>query len=320
MPSFEKLKTMLLAGGRFLVIGHIQPDGDAIGSMLAFGEIMKGMGKEVDLVIKDPVPDVFYFLPGWESIKNDFLVGSYDCIVLLDNGDLKRTGFAERIKQARSKHIPIINIDHHIKNDIWKIATINYADESAPATAFILYDIAMALGVSLSPAVATCLLAGIYNDTGGFHHSNTTDRVLAIVSDLLSHGGKLKQISDHMSNDRSMSRLRLWGVALNSLVFNREYAIVTAILTQEDIKQANASEDDVTGLANLLNSANEAETALLLYEAEDGKIRGSLRTENNKIDVAELATYLGGGGHKKAAGFNFEGRLAKGEKGNWRIF
>lgn len=319
MSSFEKLKNMLLARERFLVIGHKQPDGDAVGALLAFAEVLKVLKKDYSLVTRDPIPEVFSFLPGSDQISRDFLLGEFDCIVLLDNGDLKRTGFDERIRQAKQRRIPIINIDHHIRNDIWKMANINYVDEESPATSLILYKIIRELKIAITPSLATCLLAGIYNDTGGFHHTNTSGEVLSVVADLLSHGGKLRQISEKVSNTRSMPRLKLWGIALNNIIYNRNYNIVASVLTRDDIKKADASEDDVTGLTNLLSSASEAHTAMLLYETESGKIKGSLRTENSKIDVAELANCFGGGGHKRAAGFSLEGKLRRDKEGEWFV-
>jgi len=247
---------------------------------------------------------------------NSIPVGSGP-IVLLDNGDFRRTGFCEEIKQAQSSGQKVLNIDHHPKNDLWKIANINYADETASSTCEILYRLFGGLGMEITPEIATALLAGIFYDTGGFHHSNTCKAVLEIVSDLLRRGGKLKKIADKIGGNRSVPMLKLWGIALSRLRLNNA-GVSVSVLTREDIESTKATEEEISGLINLLNSAPESRIALLLHETLDGKIKGSLRTENDAVDVAQLAKLLGGGGHKKAAGFTIDGRI-KIEGKDWKV-
>lgn len=318
MGSFTKLKDILNLGDRFLLICHQQPDGDALGSVLAFAEALKNNGKEVSVVCKDPIPPIFSFLSGVENFKNDFLVGNHEVIILLDNGDLRRTGFSKRILTAKTKNVPIINIDHHPKNDLWKIVTINYVNESASSSSELIFEILYGLGWNITPKIATLLLAGIFTDTGGFQHANTGEKVLNIVSELLNKGAKLKLISENISNFHSVIRLKLWGIALNRMLVNKKFGIVSSFLLREEIEKLNASEDEVSGLVNLMNSVPESKIALLLYETADGNIRGSLRTEENTIDLSWLAKLCGGGGHKKAAGFTLKGKIEK--KDNvWRV-
>ncbi len=318
MGSFTKLKDILNTGDNFLLICHEQPDGDALGSLLAFASALKNNGKEVGMVCTDPVPAIFSFLPGSDKIKDDFLVGNFDAIILLDNGDLRRTGFSKRILTAKEKKVPIINIDHHPKNDLWKIASINYVDESSSSSSEIVYEILSGLGWSITPKIATLLLAGIFNDTGGFQHTNTTPKVLNIVSDLMNKGAKLKLISENISSSHSVARLKLWGIALNRMLINKKFGVVSSFLLRKEIEKLNASDDEVSGLVNLMNSVPESKIALLLYETSDGNIRGSLRTENSGVDVSFLAKLCGGGGHKKAAGFTLKGKIEKIDN-VWRV-
>lgn len=317
MGAFSKLKKIIEENDKFLLIGHEEPDGDCLGSLLAFKEFLINLGKNVAAICKDPIPEVFRFLPGQETIASDYLAGDYEAIILLDNGDLKRTGFYERLN-SKALNVPIVNIDHHTKNDIWRYANVNLANENASSTAELIFDIITGLRGEITPSIATALLCGIYYDTGSFKHQNTSGKVLGIASVLLSYGAKLKLISKNVLLARSVPMLKLWGIALNRLIMNKKYRINIAIILQEDIKRANASEDDVSGLVNLMNTVPEAKASLLLYEGSDGKIKGSLRTEKNNMDVSKLAKILGGGGHKKAAGFSFEGRIVKNENG-WEI-
>jgi len=312
----ENLKEIIENKKSFLLIGHEKPDGDSIGSLLAFGGILRSLGKSVRLVMKDPIPTVFSFLDGADAIENTFDPEKIDAVCLLDNGDARRTGFIEIFPSLKNK--PIINIDHHPRNDLWKIAQLNIIIESASSTCEILYEIAEKLNIALNSETATALLLGFYGDTGGFRHANTSTNVLRVTSELLKRGGKLKRISDNISGSKSISTLRLWGIALNKLVYNQKIGVSFSVLDYEDIIAAEASEDEVSGLVNLLNSAPESKVALLLYETENGKLRGSLRTEDDNIDLSLLARYLGGGGHKKAAGFTIDGKIEN-KNGKWQV-
>lgn len=318
MGSFSKIKKLLEEKDSFLLIGHKKPDGDCLGSILALGEILESLGKKVVMACKDTVPEAFDFLPSSSKIKSDFLFGDFEAVILLDNGDFKRTGFAKRIKDFGLKRIPVVNIDHHPKNDLWRIATINYVDENASSTAELLFEIFQGIKIDLSPRVATALLAGIFYDTGGFHHSNTSAKVYKIVSELLKRGAKLRKISDNIGNVCSIPMLKLWGIALSRMHLNSEYKIAASIVLQSDLAETGADEEEVSGLVNLINSIPEAEVALLLYETADGKIKGSLRTESDRIDVSKLAKVFGGGGHKKASGFMVEGKIVQDGDG-WKV-
>jgi phosphoesterase RecJ-like protein len=212
----------------------------------------------------------------------------------------------------------VINIDHHTRNDLWKMVDINYISEESSSTSEIVYKLLVGLGWTVSPTMATALLAGVYTDTGGFKHPNTSGMVLDVVADLLRCGGKLRKIAENIENSRSVDLFRLWGIALNRLKYNAKYGISVSVLTQKDLLETAAAEDDIAGLINLLNSTPESKAALLLYETADARIKGSLRTESDQIDVSALARNFGGGGHRRASGFSFRGRIEiTGD--SWRI-
>ena len=318
MREIDLFKKILLERNSFLLIGHEKPDGDAIGALLALESLLKYFKKDSVLVCKTKVPTIFQFLPRFEKIESDFLIGDYDALILLDNGELKRTGFSQRINLAAKKRIPIINIDHHPQNDIWKIAQINFANANFSSTCQILYQIFEKLNVPLERDSATALLTGIYYDTGGFQHKNTSEKVFLIASQLLSCGANLKQISRSLYLSRSVAMLKLWGIALERMRKIEGAGLVISIITNEDILKCEASEDEVSGLVNLISSASEASVSLLLYETSDGKIKGSLRSDSDGFDVSKLASYFGWGGHKRASGFVVEGKLE--QNGNiWQI-
>lgn len=316
MGSFNKLKQILEEKKRFALVCHVDPDGDAIGALSALSASLEDRGKEPFPVCFDPVPPIFQFLLSGKTISRS-LPEKFDALILLDNGDRRRTGFPDEIPEIK-RNLPVINIDHHPKNDLWRMAIINYTDSSASSTCELLYRIFTGLQWEITPDIATSLLAGIFYDTGGFRHSNTSRIVLDTVADLLKKGARLKKITEKLENDRPFSLLKLWGIALDRLKFNEEFGISVSVLTRSDIEGVRAREEEISGLVNLLNSASESRASLLLYESERGKIKGSLRTDRDDIDLAQLAGVLGGGGHKKAAGFTLEGKIEiKGRE--WRV-
>lgn len=300
------------------MICHVEPDGDAVGSMLGLAEALRSKNKKVRTVCKDRIPAIFSYLGNTDLIGNTFSGEGLEAIILLDNGDFRRTGFTEEIRAAQGEGITVLNIDHHPKNDLWKIANINYANEEASSASEIVYNILVGLDYEISPAIATSLLTGIFYDTGGFKHPNTSEQVLGVAADLLCRGARLRKISDNIANSKSVSVFRLWGIALSRLRIHPKLGISVSVLCQKDLEACGASEDDVSGLVNLLSSAPESKVALLLYETKDAKIKGSLRTERDNIDLAKLAQLLGGGGHKKASGFTLPGRVEI-EGDRWRV-
>ena len=319
--NFDKLKKVLEEKRSFVLVCHIDPDGDAIGSLSALAEALESLDKVVYRVCKDHIPDIFNFLANSSLIQSHWpeppVIG-FDAIILLDNGDFRRTGFTEEILSAKNRNIPIINIDHHPKNDLWRVANINCADDSVSSTCEILYDILTDFGYEINNSIATSLLAGIFYDTGSFQHQNTTQKVLEITSELLKKGAKLKTISQKMVNARSLALFKLWGIALRRLTVNAQYGISYSILTQKDLKETDATEEEISGLVSLLNTNASSKAALLLYETGDGKIKGSLRTENDHLNLSKFAELLSGGGHRKAAGFTISGEMK--ENGtNWKI-
>ena len=307
MSQLTQLKEILSGGSHFVLLGHLEPDGDAVGSMLALSALLISLGKKTTLVLKDPVPAIFNFLVENRDIQPD-LPAEFDGLILVDNGDLRRTGIASEINELKKKNFPIIHFDHHQKSDLWRLTSLNYCDDQASSTAEIIFGLFASFKIEISPEIATALLAGIFNDTGGFRHSNTSEKVLNIVAELLRRGGKLKKIADNIENSHSIARFKLWGTALNRLTLNKTFGISWSYLSWKDLKEVGATEEEISGLVNLLNSAPESKASMLLYEDETGKIKGSLRSESNEIDLAKLAELLGGGGHKKAAGFMIDGR------------
>lgn len=303
---------------KILLMIHQDPDGDTIAATVALFLVLKALGKEIEMVCKDSIPRPFLFLEGAQAIQNDILFGDFEIIIVIDCGDLKRTGFAERLKKFSKSRKNLINIDHHPKNDLWKIANINLVDQKVSSASEIVWLIIQKLPVKITKDITTAILTGIYTDTGGFKHSNTTPATLKIASELLNRGAKLKAITKNVALNRSVTALKLWGIVLSRLRKNEKLQLVSSVISREDLAKCSASQFDLAGVVNLMNSIPEAKATVLFYENADGNIQASLRTEKEDVDVSQIAKLFGGGGHKKAAGFTIPARLKLNGK-NWEI-
>ena len=302
----------------FLLMIHEDPDGDTLAATIAIFLALKTINKNTVMVCKDPVPKPFTFLPGTTEIKRDILFGDYEVIIIVDCGDLKRTGFPDRLKKFARFTKNLINIDHHPKNDLWKVANLNFVDQNASSASEMVWEIFQKMDIAIDKDIATALLTGIYTDTGGFKHSNTTPKTLKIASELLNFGAKLKLIRQNVTLNKSVAAMRLWGVALSRIHKNQELQIVSSVITKFDLEECGATLADLAGVVNLMNAIPDSQAAILFYETEEGLIRASLRTEKESVDVSRIAKLFGGGGHKKAAGFTVAADLKlNGE--SWQI-
>ena len=314
----DKVISKILRSEKVLLTVHESPDGDTLASASVVYQVLKRLGKEVAIVCKDPVPKPFLFLPEMDKIQNDMLFGDYELILVIDCGDSRRTGFDRRLKDFVRNKKSLINIDHHPKNDLHKIANINYVDQTASSTAEIIWELVERMQVDIDKNIATALFAGLYTDTGGFKHSNTTPKTLQIAAELMHHGARIKLITQNVSLNKTIPALKLWGVVLSRLSKHKELKIVSSVVTRKDLITCGATDDDIAGVVNLMNTIPDSKAAVLFYETEDDKIRASARTEDDHVDVARLAAVFGGGGHKKAAGFTIDGKIEITQDG-WKI-
>jgi len=314
----NKLEQLLLVARKILVMVHQKPDGDALGSGLAFCEFLDTLGKANDFFALGPITTSADFLPGRKKIKDDFseiTLSDYGLIIILDCGDLKQTGIETELR-ALPPNFPIVNIDHHRTNE--NFGLLNILDPESSSTAEIVFALFEQLNFPLSKDSATALLTGLITDTANFSNPATTFASLEAAGKLLSRGAKLGEISSNVLQNKSLDVLKFWGTILSRLTENKELGIVTTVITREDLELANLDEEALEGVTNFLNNLKGAKMVLVLKALEDGKIKGSFRTTTPGIDVSRLAKTFGGGGHAKAAGFTIPGKLVKIE-GGWRI-
>lgn len=304
-----------------MLVMHQKPDGDTAGSALAMAHYLDTIKKAHTCFCIDELSPTLRFLPGNEKITTDPIHWhpdhvKFDLVIVFDSGDLKYCGIADYVEQL-SHEFKIINIDHHATNPLY--GDQNLVISTASSTSEIVHDLLHSID-ALNKNMANCLLTGVVTDTGGFQNLATTASAIKAAGKLLTHGANLQTITQNTMQNRSVTALKLWGRALERLHTTKD-GIVYTIITQKDLEECNANEAAIEGVANFLNSLDEqtdAKAVLVLTERPNGIIKGSLRTTHPLMDVSKIATLLGGGGHKKAAGFQLNGTLVQ-RGGQWTI-
>ena len=297
---------------KILVVTHANPDGDAIGSLIAMGLSLETLNKKITLYCESLIPAVYRFLPEVHRVVNKIGNLNYDMAVILDCGDLDRVG------QAASfvKQIPVIvNIDHHVTNT--RFGHLQLIDTSACATAEIVYRLIKQMGLSFGKAVATSIYTGILADTGSFRFSNTNREAFAICQEMVDIGVDPHNIAQHVYGTYSLSRIKLLNLALDSIELSENGKLSIMTLTQKMFDETNTKSEDVDGLINYAQRIEDVEVAALIQEHHNGnensrttnRFHVSLRSDGT-FDVAAIAAMFGGGGHSSAAGFSIEETLS----------
>lgn len=295
--ELKDIKKIVENANNILLVGHVNSDGDALGSTLAFKRMIKKMypNKEARVIFEDKVPKYIYkFIDKNEilsSISNEELK-KVDLIITLD------TANKERVALNNIDNKDILNIDHHISNT--RYGKYNYVEEISSASE-IVAKIGYEWGMKLDKEIAELIYLGIINDTGNFRHTNVTKNTFNIAADLMEYGLDNNKIYRTLFS-RTLIKTKLFGKAFHEANINNEKKFVYFYLSQEDMKKLNASKDDTDGIVEILLDIDECSVSLFIREDEDGSIKGSLRSKYDQ-NVNYIASLFGGGGHIKAAGF-----------------
>lgn len=303
--DLEKIASVLQKGNTFLVMTHVDPDPDGIGSMLALGKALNNEGKEAFLVTEEPLFPPISRLNGAESIIQDLESGRYfDGVVVMDSGEVERVGGPRSYLEG---DWPVINIDHHESNKLF--GEINLVDSSSSSTAELVFYVIKAVGLTIDSDVAEDIFAGIQADTGSFKYNNTTASSLRIAADMIELGANPWQISRKMMQEYSVSHLKLLESALGSLEFyhNGEIGVMTLSLDMLNFDRERMLESN--RFIDYPRFVQGVEIAVLIRQTGENDYKFSLRS-NDRINVARLCERFGGGGHMRAAGFDCHGSLA----------
>jgi bifunctional oligoribonuclease and PAP phosphatase NrnA len=298
LQTLREARLIIQEANNIVILSHIRPDGDAIGSVLGLGLALKNSGKKVQMVLLDGLPSIFRFLPGASEIRTSIST-PYDLAVIVDCSDLDRIGEA---LQPGTK--PDINIDHHATN--LHFARLNLVDETAVSTTSMLADILPKLGLTINQEVASALLTGLLTDSLGFRTPNMSPTVLRTAANLMEFGASLPELYYMALTRRTFEAARLWGIGLSNL--RRNNGLVWTSISMDERQSVGYQGRDDADLVNILTTIQDANIALIFLEQPDGRVKISWRSKQG-YDISDLAFQFGGGGHRNAAGASVEGTL-----------
>lgn len=297
MDQLQQVLQEIEKRNSFVVTSHARPDGDAIGSSLAMAQILLAMGKRADVVLADSVPVLYKPLPHAETVSQDSHVnGHYDAAVVLECDSAQRT----RV-QGLEKYF-LISIDHHASSKPW--ANVNWIDPRACAVGEMVFRLALAAKVEITPEIASCLYAAVLTDTGSFSYASTNAHTFELARCLVQYGAQPAEIAHSVYYSSPLAKMRLLGVALSSL--QHEGAMTWMHVTRADMDRCGALDEDCEGLVNYALGIAGVEVAVFFRVAANDRIRVSIRSKG-AVNVAAIAEAFGGGGHECAAGFSLEG-------------
>jgi len=295
--AYEKIKE----AQNIVLISHINPDGDALGSELSMYPILKRMGKKVTVFnVTKPLPQYLDFLPNFDKVT-DRLPKKYDLMVSFDCGSFDRLGIEE-------KPPFLINFDHHISNT--KYGDINIIDPKAASTSQVIYNFCKANDIEIDSDSATCMYTALVTDTGSFQYESVNDKVFEMAADMVRCGAKPDFVAKMLFQRDRLSRLRLLAKAYDTIELCCDGKVAFVEVTKEMMEITGAIKDDTDTIVNSVRALAPVEVAAMLREDDDG-IKISLRSKNY-ADVSKVAVKYGGGGHIRAAGatikdeFDFE--------------
>ena len=307
--SLSELVAPIMGATSIVALCHVNPDGDAVGSLLGLGcvlEVLPG-DRTIVLACQDRVPESLFFVPGVPRIVNALPEGfKPDLVISLDASDPARLG--KIFSDLAFTPAPLIVIDHHITN--LHFGSLNHVAPEAASTSQLVISLADALGVALPREAATPLLVGLVTDTLGFRTSNVTATELAAAVRLIEAGANLADISQRALATRPVKHMRLWGMAFQRA--RLDGYVLWAEVTKEMREAAGIFDEDDGGLVGQLINAAEARIAVVFNELLDGQVEVDFRARPG-YDVAVVALSLGGGGHPQASGCTLPGSMADGQ-------
>ncbi len=304
--EFSEMMALLERHDSILVTGHIDPDGDCIGSMFAIALMLEEMGKKVVCYAPGEISDLFLKLPGASMLAGREEASSFehDLVIAVDSPNTART---EHFARA-CKDEDVINIDHHPTNEMY--GCVNIVDGDAAATTVLVYRFFMSAARDrMTSDIADCLYLGILMDTGGFRFQNVNSEALRISSELIELGARGYDLAHEYIYMKKFSTLKLLGRVLDSLRLHIDGRAATMEVTMEMLERTGTTLKDSEGFVDYGAALDDVELVALFRENVSGEIRVSLRSRNHH-DVSALAERFGGGGHVKAAGLTLETDLA----------
>jgi len=287
---------------RIGIVGHVRPDGDALGSMVALALAARNAGKDAVASFGEPfvLGDEFRFLDQTVLVPPSEFPDDLDLAIICDTGVLDRVGSVGPAIQGASR---VLVIDHHVTPGT--IGDVRVVDPDAAATTQLVFELLQRLGWEISRPIAEALYTGLVTDTGRFQYSSTSPAVHRIAAELLSAGVEPAPIGQQLYEEAPFGYFKVVSRVLGRARLVEEAGLVWTTLQRDDLREAGIPWEAADALIDLVRLAREAGVACLLKETKPGVLKGSLRSRGD-VDVAEIAASFGGGGHRNAAGFTSE--------------
>jgi len=307
--AFQSIAEAIHAAETIAILSHMRPDGDAIGSQLALMLSLRQLGKQVVAWNENGLPDSFRFLRYSELVTMPPPPAEariFDLAIALDTATRQRLGTT--LNAIRSAGY-WINIDHHASNPGY--GDLNYIDSSAPATGQIIYEFLQSQALPLTQETADALYVAISTDTGSFRYPNTRARTFEIAAHLISAGVNPGELARHLYDSYPKRRILLLGELLRNARFDAEDRVASLSLTRETKDRYQVKPEDIDGLIDSIRAVDTVAVAIFFEELKDGRIRISMRSKDDRIDVSRLCAEFGGGGHALAAGARARGSLGE---------
>ncbi|WP_375295497.1 MULTISPECIES: DHH family phosphoesterase [Paenibacillus] len=307
--DLQAAAAFIQGGDDFLVVSHIQPDGDAAGSTYAMAWMLTALGKRFTLINENRIPPKFVYMGAGrhEVIHYEAdakkLTRSFASVISVDCADFSRVG---AVKALFADDARLLNIDHHATND--RFGSCNVVAADAAATVEVLYDLCVQMQIPLAHELNVCIYSGLLTDTGGFRYANTTPKVMQIAAQMLQCGVKGHELAEELLEKLSYPQISLIKTSLATLSFAHQNQVAWLAVTPDDLAASGAANEDLDGLVNYPRNVEGVEVGILFKQREGGIVKVSLRSAG-KVDVARVAKAFGGGGHVRAAGCAVEGTL-----------
>ncbi|WP_151735086.1 DHH family phosphoesterase ['Paenibacillus yunnanensis' Narsing Rao et al. 2020] len=306
--SLRQTREFLLEHDDYLVVSHVQPDGDAVSSTLAVGWLLSCLGKKYTMLNEGPIPQRMKYLWHADEILNmadGGLSRKFSHVICVDCADFQRVGLT---RNYFADDCLIVNIDHHPTNNGYGSVTLIKPD--AAATAEILFDLLKTFQVQWDLNIATAIYTGLLTDTGGFRYTNTSPKVMAAVSELLAMGVNGPLLAETLLEEMTLAQVKVLQRALSTLEMSEDGQIAWVSVTPQDMVDCGAANEDLEGIVNYPRNIRGVEVGILFKEINGQAVKASLRSAG-KVDVAALAQVFGGGGHTRAAGARIDAPLAQ---------
>lgn len=306
MSTTTEVAAALRGASSVVVCAHVNPDGDAIGSVLALALALNEIGVPAIPTLADeaPAPRTYAFLPGFETLRPATGLDAPEVFVSLDTPNFSRLGVAEPVARTAKT---LVVIDHHPDNA--GFGTLNLCDSTSASTSQLVWRLLPELGVAADSAISTCAYVGLVTDTGRFQYSNATARSHRDAADMIDVGVDVNAVYERLYEERSPAGIALIGRVISRITLANGGDVAYSWITDDDLIELGAGPEETENLIDSVRTLGGISVAVLMKEG-DGETRANLRAKAN-VDVAQVARSFGGGGHVRAAGFTFAGSMSQ---------